>query len=99
MHALKNTMRALLFSINFPNFAIRNFGSLTTFAKKPLPSSNVVLTHCRSAIYCNGLKPHWRKIQKLSKNPNSLTFLLKNKKSNARIEKYNACIAFLNKLS
>ena len=43
MHALKNTMRALLFSINFPNFAIRNFGSLTTFAKKPLPSSNVVL--------------------------------------------------------
>jgi len=43
-------------------------GSLKIFAKKTRPSSNVVLTHCRSVTYYNGLKPHWRKMQKLSKN-------------------------------
>jgi len=41
---------------------------LKIFEKKPLLSSNVVLTHYSSAIYYNGLKPHWRKMQKLSKN-------------------------------
>gem|GEM_PF-2721016 len=45
------------------------FGSLTIFAKKARTSSDVVLTHCHSVTYFNGLKPHWRKIQKLSKNP------------------------------
>ena len=41
---------------------------MTIFAKKTFPSSNVVLTHCRSTTYYNGLKPHWREMQKLSKN-------------------------------
>jgi len=32
-------------------------GFLTIFAKKTHPSFNVILTHCCSVTYCNGLKP------------------------------------------
>jgi len=50
-----------------PSKTIKNLDSLTFFAKKYF-SSNAVLAHCLSTIYDRGLKPHWKKMQKLSKN-------------------------------
>ena len=63
IHSLK------IHSLKIHSLIHSKFGSLTIFAKKARTSSNVVLTHCHSVTYFNGLKPHWRKMQKLSKNP------------------------------